>query len=111
MSLPKNLRRIREKWGLKVWEMAELFGIKRSTYGKYEVAKAMPKIDFLIKLQDLTHINIKDLVDSELTNDDIPKKPLDDPIPTQLKFGKNIPKLTKEEIETLETLLAKIKRT
>lgn len=76
MELAKNIKKIRRRWKLDQQEFAELLDSKSPRISTYELAKVLPGIDFILRLQNLTDINVKDLAYKKLTPYDIPENPL-----------------------------------
>ena len=71
--LSKNIKKLRLFKSLNQTEFAELFGLKRSSIGAYEEARAEPKLEALIKISDYFDLTIDDIVKSELTVNKIAK--------------------------------------
>lgn len=57
-----NLKEKRKKMGLSQIEIAKFLGVDNSTYGKWELEKAEPNIENLIKLADYYHVTLDELV-------------------------------------------------
>ncbi len=75
--LPENLKLIRkQRWKMSQDKFAELIDSSRSKINSYENGGVEPSIDFMIQLEILTGINIKDLFSGELQLAKIPILPL-----------------------------------
>ena len=70
----KNTKLIREKAGLTQSQMADLFGIKGSTWGNYESAVSKPNLDILIQISKKFGISESDLLNKDLSNVDLNQK-------------------------------------
>ena len=57
-----NIRRIREKAKLTEYEVAELAGIKRSVYVKYEKATSLMSILNLVKIADALNVPVDEIL-------------------------------------------------
>ena len=63
-----NLKKIRVQHNLTQKEVAERINTNRVNYNRYELEKGEPDIKTLIKLADLYHISIDELVGRKQTN-------------------------------------------
>ena len=63
-----NLKRIRQQNNLTQKEVAEKINTNRVNYNRYELEKGEPDIKTLIKLADLYHVSIDELVGREQKN-------------------------------------------
>lgn len=61
----KYLKEIRESKKIKQKEIAELLGIHRSTYSKYETGDSEPSFDILFKIADILESSIDDILGYE----------------------------------------------
>ena len=57
----KNIKKLREKKGLKLEDVAAKMGIKSSMLEKIEEGKSAPSLDFLMKFASATGISIPEL--------------------------------------------------
>lgn len=57
-----RIRDLREDQDWTQEYVAELLGIRQTTYSKYELGKILVPIDMLIKLADLYHVSLDYLV-------------------------------------------------
>lgn len=57
-----RIRDLREDQDLTQEHVAELLGIRQTTYSKYELGKILVPIDMLIKLADLYQVSLDYLV-------------------------------------------------
>ena len=73
MDLGKRLRELRLEKGLNQIDVANILGIERSTYGKYETGDSSPDYEKLLKLADFYNVsrdyilgktNIKDPIET-----------------------------------------------
>ncbi|HHU63969.1 MAG TPA: helix-turn-helix transcriptional regulator [Clostridiales bacterium] len=73
MDLGKRLRELRLEKGLNQIDVANILGIERSTYGKYETGDSSPDYKKLLKLADFYNVstdyilgktNIKDPIET-----------------------------------------------
>lgn len=78
--LPSNLKKIRRKWKFAQEYFAELMQVNRGKMSQYEIGRAKPNIFFIARLQNLTNININDLMYTDLKEHEIPREPLQDNI-------------------------------
>lgn len=58
----ERIRDLREDHDLTQSEMAELLGVKQTTYSKYELGKILVPIDILIRLADFYQVSLDYLV-------------------------------------------------
>lgn len=61
-NLAENLRILRERANLKQQNIADVVGIKRSSYAYYETGKSSPKIDALIKIAKLYNVSVDEIL-------------------------------------------------
>ncbi len=79
-NLAVNLKLIRKKrWNISQERFAELLNSSRSKINSYENGGIEPSIEFMIRLQGLTGISIRDIFYSSIPLEDIPQAPLDIP--------------------------------
>ena len=67
----KNIRKIRKVKNLSQSGFAKLFDLTRASVGSYEEGRAEPRIDTLLQIADYFYIPIEDIVNKELTANDI----------------------------------------
>jgi transcriptional regulator with XRE-family HTH domain len=79
MRLGENIRKIRKAWGLNQDEFAEIFEATRAMISSYEVAGIEPKVSFLLKLYELSGIEMTAICLDDLDKKDIPGTPLPAP--------------------------------
>ena len=73
-----NLALIKKKWGMTNKTLGKLIGATEDQMYYYgAIDKTRPSVEVMIKLQDYTGINIKDLWLKELTPGDFPIGPID----------------------------------
>lgn len=58
----KNLKRLRESKNLTQLEIANIIGVNRTTYTKYETGDSEPNIETLIKLANLFETSIDTII-------------------------------------------------
>lgn len=68
-----KLKEYRKKQNLTQTEIAKKLNIQKQTYQNYELGKREPSIDMLIKLADLFHTSVDNLI--RVNKDEINKKP------------------------------------
>ena len=78
--LPSNLKTIRKKWKLDQEHFAKLMEVNRGKMSQYEIGRTKPNIFFIVRLQNLTNINVQELMFSDLKDHQIPREPLRDNI-------------------------------
>lgn len=59
-----NLKYLRQYYGYTQWQLAELMHIGRSTYTAMELGNKIPRVDLLVKLAEIYHINIDTLFET-----------------------------------------------
>ena len=69
MQFSKNLRKYRENIGYSAKELAELIGIKYTTYLNYENMGSEPKYEILCKLANALNVSTDELIGIENIND------------------------------------------
>ena len=57
-----RIRSLREDRDWKQQDVAELLGIRQTTYSKYELGKILVPIDMLIKIADIYQVSLEYLV-------------------------------------------------
>lgn len=75
MKLSINLKTIREKWKYNQHQIEALLNLNRGSISSYETGKAEPKIITLVRLYEITNIDLYRLIVHEISNDEIPAKP------------------------------------
>ena len=68
-----RLKEIRKQKGLTQTEVAQKLNIQKQTYQNYELGKREPSIDMLIKLANLFHTSVDNLI--RVNKDEINKNP------------------------------------
>lgn len=104
-KIGKNIRKIRSVKKLSQSEFAELFNLSRTSVGAYEEGRAEPKINMLIAIANHFGISIDDLLNKELTVNELYKfdifnrkdKSADTPSTESIVFGGTIPLVSKED--------------
>lgn len=66
--LVENLKYLREKRGLNQSQMIDFVGVSRTKWADYERGKASPSIEAVLKIAEFFHVDVKDLVYSDLSN-------------------------------------------
>lgn len=61
-NLANNLKELRERAKLNQQNIADVIGVKRSSYAYYETGKSSPKIDALIKIANLYNISVDEIL-------------------------------------------------
>lgn len=61
----KNIKFLREKQGLGQSELAKQLSVSRDNVASYERG-SIPKLDVLVKIVNLFHVDLKDLVEKDL---------------------------------------------
>lgn len=97
-----NLKKIRQQNNLTQKEVAEKINTNRVNYNRYELEKGEPDIKTLIKLADLYHVSIDELVGREQTNV-IDKGLLSQ---TELDIIETMKELTPNSLDKLEAYAA-----
>lgn len=77
MQFARNIWVIRKRWRMNQDEFASLLGLNRGNISNYERGQNTPDVVFLVKMQDLTGVNARDLVYSSLNPEIVPIQPLD----------------------------------
>lgn len=93
--LADNIRYLRKKLGWSQEKLAEMLGLNRGNIASYEKGMAEPKLENLIKMMELFKIEIKDLVEIDLSGME--------------KLGNEISRLGEKENEDDEYLKKKEK--
>lgn len=62
MCFHEKLRMLREKQGLKQWQVAKALGLERSAYTYYEIGKTQPNLVSIKILAELYHVSVDDLL-------------------------------------------------
>jgi len=73
MSLGENIIRLRSASGLSQEDLAEKLGVSRQSVSKWETDASVPDLDKLVKLSEVFHISLDELVKGEhITDCDAP---------------------------------------
>jgi len=76
--LALNLKSIRkDRWRMSQDRFAQLFDSSRSKINSYENGGVEPSIAFILKLQELTNITVRDLFYNTVEIDEVPPFPLE----------------------------------
>lgn len=62
IQLEANLRRLRLDHNYTQTQIGEKLNISRQAYSNYETGKRIPDLDILIKIADIYHISLEDLI-------------------------------------------------
>lgn len=73
MNIAENLKKIRKKCGLTQNDIADSFGISRSTYTYWELGKSTPSYKDLIKLSKLFDVPVQDILLGEEPDETVKK--------------------------------------
>jgi len=92
MDLGKRLKQLRIERGLNQIDIANMLGVERSTYGKYETGDSSPDYEKLIQLSDFYQVSIDYLLG---------KTDVKDPIET-IAAHHDGEEWTEEELEEIE---------
>lgn len=109
MKVARNIRLIRKKWRFTQDDFGEFFEATRAMISSYESGVAEPRIPFLVKLYELSGIDITAICIDELTLEDIPEKPLDRP-PARQKGQISTSSYFDDRLDKLEADIELIKR-
>ena len=79
--LPANLKTIRRRWALNQEQLAGLLGLQSkgnaaAVISNWERGLNQPGLDYLLRLQDLTQLDLNRLLRSALTLEDLPGRPV-----------------------------------
>ena len=72
IQLAKNLKYLRDKYGLKQEDMVDIVNMTRQAYSNYETLNRTPDIDTLMLLANYYKVNLNDLVFCNLSESYIP---------------------------------------
>ncbi len=72
IQLAKNLRYLRRRSGLSQKDLEQLLNITRQTFSNYENCKRTPDVDTLVRIAQLFHVSLDDLVLKNLRNSYVP---------------------------------------
>lgn len=75
-KLPDNLKVIRKRWNMSQEDFAKKMQVNRGVIAQYEGDKNKPPLVFMLLLENLTGIAIKNIVETEIKKLDIPERPL-----------------------------------
>ena len=67
MKRGTRLRRIRQYRGIPVPELAKAVGIAPMTLYRYEQGARIPRMDIVVKLAEVLHCNVSDLIGTSTT--------------------------------------------
>ena len=102
MYISKNLKTIRNKFGLTRPEFAEKYSLTVGKVQAYELGRTEPPALLLVALHEQTGIPIYDLLMRELLSSEIPSTPVE-------SKEKKVPKEKKDEYD-LKEIVDRIKR-
>ena len=68
MKFGENLKVLRNKKNISQEELAELVGVSRQSVSKWETSLAYPEMKHLLKLCDIFHCQVVDLVNHDLVD-------------------------------------------
>lgn len=115
MSIVKNLKAIRAKYGISQEKFSELMGVTKGMVNSYELARAEPSPDFLLRLSHLTGLPVDQILYGTIHSEDLSAEPLlngvkDDS--TQYQKETNLYDLRNlvEEVKNLREEVTKLKR-
>lgn len=104
--LGQNIRKIRKHWKLGQGDFGAIFDTTRPTLSSYENNNSKPDIFFLVKLQQLSHINAYDLVYNDILENNISPAPDHDNLtipPGQIEEQDLMKVMVKQMMEMQET--------
>lgn len=76
LELGRNIKKVRKRWGMDQNVFSEFMGLTKGMISTYERGNNDPRIPFLIRLSDLTGIQVKRLYEEEILLSEIPAEPL-----------------------------------
>ncbi len=62
IQLAANLRRLRTDHGYTQTQIGRKLNISRQAYSNYEIGKRIPDLDILIRIADIYHITLEELI-------------------------------------------------
>ncbi len=62
IQLAENLRRLRDDYNYTQTQIGEKLNISRQAYSNYETGKRIPDIDMLIRIADIYHVTLEQLI-------------------------------------------------
>lgn len=77
LYLADNMKLLREHWKQNQDEFAAMIGMSRQVYSKYENEQLLPKIETLLKIQELCRLPLDDLMHRKITALDVPPVPIE----------------------------------
>ncbi|MBU3839720.1 MAG: helix-turn-helix transcriptional regulator [Candidatus Ruminococcus intestinipullorum] len=102
IQLVKNLHRLRKAHGYTQKQISERLNISRQAYSNYETGKRAPDLDSLIRLADLYHISLDELVNQIYDIDHVIYERKGPFTPAMEIENADTIYLTKEEVELLQ---------
>lgn len=75
--LYRNLHFVRKTWGLTQSQFGKYFDLTRAQVASYEQGHAQPKLEFLFLLSDVLGLELNEIVNQNLTIEEIPASPID----------------------------------
>ncbi len=76
MKLGFNIKLIRNKWRFKQSQVGYLLGVPSTQVGKYESGANHPRLPALLKLVEMTGLNVYNLCTRDIDMSEIPDQPL-----------------------------------
>jgi transcriptional regulator with XRE-family HTH domain len=95
----KNLKKLRDEHNLTQQQMADIFGLQRPTYTRYEKGERQPDFETLIKISDYFNVSVDYLLGKEEK-----KSSTEEPIIIR-RLRKGTDKMDKKQQEKMMNLL------
>ena len=101
IQLSANLRRLRTDHNYTQTQIGKKLNISRQAYSNYETGKRIPDLDMLIRIADIYHVTIEELLTQTCTGHGVINKNSGPYFTGWLRESDEIIYLTKEEIDLI----------
>ena len=91
MTLGQNICRLRTERGLSQGDLADALGVSRQSISKWETDASIPELEKLLRLSELFHITLDELVKGPGGSVETPPPPRNPPPPRRTPPGSRKP--------------------
>ena len=104
-TLASRLKQVRDSMGISQTSFAEMLGVSQFTISNYETGKRFPDLEFLVRLKQVTKVNLNWLIDGTSGSGDfIPGIPGGNEIRDYLYWFEKVPLVRHQALAALADL-------
>lgn len=102
IQMAANLRRLRTDHNYTQTQIAEMLNISRQAYSNYETGKRIPDLDMVIRLADIYHVTLEQIITQNLSGKGVINPSSGPYLIGKLRDGDDVIYLTKDEVSLIQ---------